>query len=163
MTDAAALKKPKKKGREKLKNVFYTLAGIAGSLMASLFGGWDAAIVTLIAFMAVDYITGVIVAGVFHASNKSPNGSLESRAGWKGLCRKGVTLLVVLVATRLDMAIGTHYIRDAAVIAFVANEAVSIIENAGLMGIPIPEVIIRMIDVLKKHSDDGGSENGRQD
>ena len=113
--------------------------------------------------MAIDYITGLIVAGVFHASNKSPNGSLESRAGWKGLCRKGVTLLVVLVATRLDMAIGTHYIRDAVVIAFVANEALSIIENAGLMGIPIPEVIIRMIDVLKKHSEDGGCENGRQD
>ena len=77
--------------------------------------------------------------------------------------QKGVTLLVVLVATRLDMAIGTTYIRDAVVIAFVANEAVSIIENAGLMGIPIPEVIIRMIDVLKKHSEDGGGDNGDTD
>lgn len=146
-----------------MKNLLYTIIGVLGSLLTSLFGGWDDAIVTLIIFMAVDYITGLIVAGVFHASNKSPNGSLESRAGWKGLCRKGVTLLVVLVATRLDMAIGTHYIRDAVVIAFVANEALSIIENAGLMGIPIPEVIIRMIDVLKKHSEDGGCENGRQD
>ncbi len=146
-----------------MKNLFYTIIGVLGSLLTSLFGGWDDAIVTLLIFMAIDYITGLIVAGVFHASNKSPNGSLESRAGWKGLCRKGVTLLVVLVATRLDMAIGTHYIRDAVVIAFVANEALSIIENAGLMGIPIPEVIIRMIDVLKKHSEDGGCENGRQD
>ena len=146
-----------------MKNLFYTIIGVLGSLLTSLFGGWDDAIVTLLIFMAVDYITGLIVAGVFHASNKSPNGSLESRAGWKGLCRKGVTLLVVLVATRLDMAIGTHYIRDAVVIAFVANEALSIIENAGLMGLPIPEVIIRMIDVLKKHSEDGGCENGRQD
>ena len=146
-----------------MKNLFYTIIGVLGSPLTSLFGGWDDAIVTLLIFMAVDYITGLIVAGVFHASNKSPNGSLESRAGWKGLCRKGVTLLVVLVATRLDMAIGTHYIRDAVVIAFVANEALSIIENAGLMGIPIPEVIIRMIDVLKKHSEDGGCENGRQD
>lgn len=146
-----------------MKNLFYTIIGVLGSLLTSLFGGWDDAIVTLLIFMAVDYITGLIVAGVFHASNKSPNGSLESRAGWKGLCRKGVTLLVVLVAIRLDMAIGTHYIRDAVVIAFVANEALSIIENAGLMGIPIPEVIIRMIDVLKKHSEDGGCENGRQD
>ena len=146
-----------------MKNLFYTIIGVLGSLLTSLFGGWDDAIVTLLIFMAVDYITGLIVAGVFHASNKSPNGSLESRAGWEGLCRKGVTLLVVLVATRLDMAIGTHYIRDAGVIAFVANEALSIIENAGLMGIPIPKVIIRMIDVLKKHSEDGGCENGRQD
>ncbi len=146
-----------------MKNLFYTIIGVLGSLFTSLFGGWDDAIVTLMIFMAIDYITGLVVAGVFHASNKSPNGSLESRAGWKGLCRKGVTLLVVLVATRLDMAIGTHYIRDAVVIAFVANEALSITENAGLMGVPIPEVIIRMIDVLKKHSEDGGCENGRQD
>ncbi len=146
-----------------MKNVFYTVLGIAGSLFASLFGGWDAAIVTLIIFMGIDYITGLIVAGVFHTSNKSPNGSLESRAGWKGLCRKGVTLLVVLVATRLDMAIGTHYIRDAVVIAFVANEAISIIENAGLMGIPIPEIIIKMIDVLKNRSEGGGGENGCAD
>ncbi len=146
-----------------MKNIFYTVLGIAGSLFASLFGGWDAAIVTLIIFMGIDYITGLIVAGVFHTSNKSPNGSLESRAGWKGLCRKGVTLLVVLVATRLDMAIGTHYIRDAVVIAFVANEAISIIENAGLMGIPIPEIIIKMIDVLKNRSESGGGENGCAD
>lgn len=143
-----------------MRNIFCAVFGAAGSIFASIFGGWDAAIVTLIIFMSIDYITGLIVAGVFHASKKSPNGSLESRAGWKGLCRKGVTLLIVLVATRLDMAIGTHYIRDTTVIAFVVNEAISIIENAGLMGIPIPEVIIRMIDVLKKQSEDGGCENG---
>ena len=146
-----------------MKNIFCAVFGAAGSILASVFGGWDAAIVTLIIFMGIDYITGLIVAGVFHTSKKSPTGSLESRAGWKGLCRKGVTLLVVLVATRLDMAIGTHYIRDATVIAFVVNEAISIVENAGLMGIPIPEVIIRMIDVLKKQSEDGGCKNGSSD
>lgn len=136
-----------------MKNVINTVIGILGGFIASLFGGWDAAIVTLIIFMAVDYITGLIVAGVFHASKKSENGALESRAGWKGLCRKGVTLLIVLVATRLDMAVGTTYIRDAVVIAFVANEALSIIENAGLMGIPIPGIIRKMIDVLRKEAE----------
>lgn len=137
----------------KIKNLINTVIGLAGSFIASLFGGWDAAIVTLIIFMATDYITGLIVAGVFRASKKSENGALESRAGWKGLCRKGVTLLIVLIATRLDIAVGTTYIRDAVVIAFVADEALSIIENAGLMGIPIPAVIREMIDVLKKGSE----------
>ena len=137
----------------KIKNLINTAIGLAGSFIASLFGGWDAAIVTLIIFMATDYITGLIVAGVFRASKKSENGALESRAGWKGLCRKGVTLLIVLIATRLDIAVGTTYIRDAVVIAFVADEALSIIENAGLMGIPIPAVIREMIDVLKKGSE----------
>ena len=137
----------------KIKNLINTVIGLSGSFIASLFGGWDAAIVTLIIFMATDYITGLIVAGVFRASKKSENGALESRAGWKGLCRKGVTLLIVLIATRLDIAVGTTYIRDAVVIAFVADEALSIIENAGLMGIPIPAVIREMIDVLKKNSE----------
>lgn len=66
--------------------------GIIGSTIAALFGGWDAALVTLVIFMAVDYITGLLVAGVFHRSGKSESGALESHAGWKGLLKKGVTL-----------------------------------------------------------------------
>ncbi|WP_322176207.1 phage holin family protein [Acutalibacter caecimuris] len=132
--------------------------GVVGSAIAALFGGWDAALITLMIFMAVDYVTGLLVAGVFHNSEKTPNGTLESRAGWKGLCRKGVTLLVVLVACRLDLVTGTNFIRDAVVIGFIANETISIVENAGLMGIPIPAVIMQAIDVLK-HKAEGGEEN----
>lgn len=130
-----------------------SVIGCVGSVIASLFGGWDAALVTLLIFMGVDYVTGLIVAGVFHTSEKTENGALESRAGWKGLCRKGVTLLVVLVACRLDLMMGSNFIRDAVVIAFVANETISIIENAGLMGIPIPAVITKAIEVLKKKAE----------
>ena len=124
--------------------------GVVGSAIASLFGGWDAALVTLLIFMGIDYLTGLIVAGVFHQSPKSEGGALESRAGWKGLCRKGVTLLIVLVGCRLDVVMGSNFIRDAVVIAFIANETISIIENAGLMGLPIPAVITKAIEVLKK-------------
>ena len=109
--------------------------------------------------MAIDYITGLIVAGVFHNSGKTENGALESRAGWKGLCRKGVSLLVVLVACRLDLITGTNFIRDAVVIAFVANETISIVENAGLMGINIPPAITAAIEVLKKKSDTDNGAN----
>lgn len=135
-----------------------SVIGCVGSVIASLFGGWDAALVTLLIFMGVDYVTGLIVAGVFHTSEKTENGALESRAGWKGLCRKGVTLLVVLVACRLDLMMGSNFIRDAVVIAFVANETISIIENAGLMGVPIPAVIVKAIEVLKKKAESDGSE-----
>ena len=103
--------------------------------------------------MAIDYVSGLIVAGVFHTSNKTNSGSLESRAGWKGLCRKCMTLLFVLVAYRLDLVIGTNYIRDAVIIAFIANETISLVENAGLMGIPLPAVIIKAIDVLQKKTE----------
>ena len=136
-----------------MKSGICTAAGIVGSAIAALFGGWDEALVTLVIFMVIDYVSGLIVAGVFHASKKSESGTLESRAGWKGLCRKGVTLLFVLVAHRLDMAIGVDYIRNAVIIGFMANELISIVENAGLMGIPLPKVIQNAIDILTEKSE----------
>ena len=132
-----------------------------GGLIASMFGGWDAALITPMIFMGIDYLTGLIMAGVFHNSEKTPNGALESQAGWKGLCRKGVTLLIVLVAYRLDLVMGSNFIRDAVVIGFIANETISIVENAGLMGVPIPAVITRAIDVLK-HQGESGEENEKR-
>ena len=137
-----------------MKNGLCAIVGTVGGFIASLFGGWDTALATLLIFMAVDYATGLIVAGVFHKSQKTENGALESRAGWKGLCRKGTSLLVVLVAYRLDLVIGSNFVKDATIIAFIANETISIIENAGLMGAPIPAVVVKAIDVLKQKADD---------
>ena len=103
--------------------------------------------------MGVDYLSGVILAGVFHASPKSEDGTLESYAGWKGLVRKGMTLLIVLIGARLDLLIGVNYIRDAMVIAFCVNELLSIIENMGLMGVPMPEILTNAIEMLKSKSE----------
>ena len=143
-----------------LKTMICTGIGIVGSTVAAAFGGWDAAMITLVSMMVIDYLTGVLVAGVFHNSPKTENGTLESKAGWKGLCRKGMTLLIVLVASRLDIILGTGFIRDAVVIGYIANEIISIIENAGLMGVPIPEAIKKAIEVLqqKGSEDNGGSD-----
>ena len=137
-----------------MKEYFCTAVGLIGGAISSLYGGWDAALQTLIICMAVDYITGLIVAGVFHASPKTKTGTLESRAGWKGLCRKGMSLLIVLVACRLDAVMGSSFVRDAVVIGFIANETLSIIENAGLMGVPIPKVLARAVDILKQRSEE---------
>lgn len=136
-----------------MKSGILTAIGVVGGALASIFGGWDAAIATLLIFMGIDYVTGLMVAGIFHKSAKSETGALESRAGWKGLCRKGVTLLIVIIAHRLDLMLGTTMIRDAVVIAFVANETISIIENAGLMGVPIPAAITHAIDVLNSKAE----------
>ena len=132
-----------------IKSVLCTVIGCVGSLVASAFGGWDAGMITLVLFMAVDYVTGLMVAGVFHASEKTESGGLESRAGWKGLCRKGVTLLIVLIAHRIDIVAGTSVVRDAVVIAYIVNETISITENAGLMGVPVPDRLMAAIDVLQ--------------
>ena len=126
-----------------MKEYFCTAVGLIGGAIASLYGGWDAALQTLIICMAVDYITGLIVAG-----------TLESRAGWKGLCRKGMSLLIVLVACRLDAVMGSSFVRDTVVIGFIANETLSIIENAGLMGVPIPKALARAVDILKQRSEE---------
>lgn len=135
-----------------MKNGLCTAIGAVGGIIASLFGGWDNAMVTLILFMAIDFFSGLAVAGVFHASKKTESGALESRTGWKGLCRKCMTLLFVLVGHRLDLALGLTYIRDAVIIGFVANELISIVENAGLMGLPLPEVVTKAIDILTTKS-----------
>lgn len=142
-----------------MKELISTAIGVVGSFIAGLFGGWSTGMITLLIFMAVDYITGLICAGVFKSSAKSKSGGLESRAGWKGLCRKGVTILIVLVAYRLDLLIGTNYIRDAVVIAFCANELISIVENCGLMGLPLPKPITKAIDVLKNKTEKDDEEN----
>lgn len=133
---------------------FSGVIGIIGGAVSAFYGGWTATLTTLLIFMAIDYLTGLMVAGIFKNSLKTKNGGLESKAGFKGLCRKGVTLLIVLVAYRLDLAIGTEYIRDAVSLFFVSNEAISIIENAGLMGMPMPPAIIKAIDVLKQREKD---------
>ena len=137
-----------------MKNFFSAAIGVIGGWVSSLLGGWSAGLTTLVIFMVIDYITGLVVAGVFHNSPKSQSGALESRAGLKGLFRKMVMLAFVLIAYRLDLAAGTSYIRDGACIAFIVNEVISIVENAGLMGIPIPSIITKAIDLLNDKTGD---------
>lgn len=136
-----------------MKEWICTILGVIGSAIAGAFGGWDIALIALITSMAVDYVSGLIVAGVFKKSSKTESGALESHAGWKGLCRKGMTLLLVLISHMLDLVIGATYIRDAVCIAFMVNEVISIVENAGLMGMPIPTVLKSAIDILQKKSE----------
>lgn len=131
------------------KAVFCIYAGVIGGFFAQIFGAWSFALTVLVICMGIDYVTGLVVAGVFHASPKSAGGGLDSNAGWKGLIRKVATLAVVLIAHFIDLLIGTEYIRDAVVIAFTVNEIVSILENCGIMGVPIPEVLLKGIDALR--------------
>ena len=144
-----------------MKYKIFTVTALTGGALTELFGGWDKALQTLMIFMVVDWITGgILLPVVFGRSPKSPNGALESRAGWKGLCRKAMTLFYVLVAAQLDNLLGIDYVRDAVCIGFIANEALSIVENAGLMGIPLPEGIKRAVDVLQTSAEGKVKGNG---
>lgn len=131
-----------------MKSVICTACGAVGSFIAAALGGWDTAIITLLVFMAIDYLTGWVLAVVFKKSHKTETGGYSSAIGLKGLCKKGMIILLVVMANLLDMQIGGNYVRDAVCIAFIANEAMSILENAGLMGIPIPAPLKKALDVL---------------
>ena len=96
-----------------MKETACTLVGIIGSAFCWAFGGWDSALAALMVCMAVDYISGSLVALVFHKSTKTESGAYNSSYGLKGLCKKGLMLLFVLVAVQIDKILGTAYARDA--------------------------------------------------
>ena len=89
-----------------IKTMLLTGIGSIGGLFAKVLGGWSEDLTTLLIFMAVDFTTGLLIAAIWKKSGKSQTGALNSRSAWKGLIRKGVTLLVVLVANRLDITLG---------------------------------------------------------
>jgi toxin secretion/phage lysis holin len=137
-----------------LKLWLITIFGAIGAFIAQLLGGWTSDMQTLGILMVVDIVMGFAIAAFWKKSGKSITGALNSISMWKGLCRKGVSLLIVLVAHQLDNVMGTEYIRTAVIIAFIVNELISIVENAGIMGVPIPSVITKAIEVLKKKEGD---------
>jgi toxin secretion/phage lysis holin len=137
-----------------IKLWFITIFGAIGAFVAQLLGGWTSDMQTLGILMVVDIVMGFAIAAFWKKSGKSITGALNSVSMWKGLCRKGVSLLIILVAHQLDITMGTEYIRSAVIIAFIVNELISIVENAGIMGVPIPTVVTRAIEVLKKKEGD---------
>ena len=138
---------------EGFKNLVIAATGAVGGWIAWAVGGWDGSMVTLLIMMGIDFLTGLIL-GWLGRSPKTERGGLSSTAGWIGLAKKVVTFLLVIVAKRLDEAIGTgDLVRNAVIIAFMVNEVISIIENAGLLGIPIPKIFLHAIDLLKNKAE----------
>ena len=132
-----------------VKNTVLAAAAAAGSSVFEALGGLDELLGLLIALMAFDYITGVLVAALWHRSGKSATGALDSRAGFRGLCKKGAVLLVVYIGVLLDRALGIDYVRGALVLFFCGNEGLSLLENIGLMGVPYPPALRKMLEALK--------------
>lgn len=132
-----------------MKETICTLFGLLGSALCWAFGGWDAALIALTVCMSVDYISGSIVALVFHNSRKTESGSYNSGYGLKGLCKKCLMLLFVVVAVQADNLLGSDYLRDAVCIGFCTNEVLSITENLGLAGIPMPQAVVKALEQLQ--------------
>ena len=133
-----------------MKETVCTAFGVIGSAICWAFGGWDAAMAALLVCIAVDYVSGSIVALVFHNSRKSESGAYNSVYGLKGLCKKGLMLLFVLAAVQMDRVMGVDYVRDAVCIGFCTNEVLSITENLGLAGVPLPPGVKKALEQLHK-------------
>ena len=135
-----------------MKNTIASIVTVTGSCITSLFGGWTTGVQVLLIMMLLDLITG-IVSALMGKSDKSQSGALNSYITWKGLVKKIVTILIVCMAYQLDLALGTSVIRDATIIFFTFNEGTSILENCGHIGVPLPAIVQRALDVLKEKSD----------
>ena len=136
-----------------MKETVCTAIGLIGSLITSLLGGWDVPMKALVICMIIDYISGLMVAGIFHKSKKSDNGALNSSIGMKGLCKKCMVLFWVIVMAQVGKVTNMEYLRNVVIIGFIANEFISIAENSKLMGIPLPKPIFNAIDVLTERSE----------
>lgn len=126
----------------------------AGGAVAGLLGEWDVTLTVLSVMMCVDYLSGVIVAACGR-SPKTDTGGLNSKVGFVGLAKKGFIMLMVLVAALLDRVIGTDgtMFRSMAVGYYIANEGLSVLENAALLGVPFPAKMRKALEILRDKGD----------
>jgi len=125
------------------------LATVGGAI-AGIFGEWSVLMTILAAAMVLDYISGVLVAA-FGKSLKSEGGHLDSKVGFIGLAKKALIIMIVLLATLLDKALGAEAMvfQTATVCYYIANEGISVVENAGLMGLPVPSTIAKALEQMR--------------
>lgn len=140
-------------GGENMKLQLSFFAGATGAWISYLFGGFTESLIALFVIMTIDFITGTLRAYT-GGSNKSENGGLSSTVGLKGIAKKIVCILFVVIAVQIDLLLDTTYIKDGVCVALLVNELISIVENAGLMGITIPTPLKNAIDMLKNKGEE---------
>ena len=127
-----------------------TFGAWCAGTMIYFIGGFDLFLEALLVCMVIDYLMGLTIAGLYQRSDKTDTGGLNSFVGWMGISKKITSLLFIIIAVELQKITGLIGIREGIIIVLVTNEIISIIENAGVMGIPVPEQLTKMIDVLKQ-------------
>lgn len=132
----------------KIQIIINSIAGAVGAVLGFMYGEVTGLFWALIAFMATDYITGVVVAAV--------NKQLSSEVGFRGLAKKLMILVFVSLGHIADMYVlgGTPVAMSAVMLFYIANEGLSIIENAGNLGLPVPKKLKDIMVQLKKESEE---------
>jgi len=127
-----------------------------------LLAGWPEGIRALGVMIAADYLTGILTAAA-GKSPKSKHGGLSARASFLGLLRKGLMLLVILVASLADRMTGTDFVlRNMSIGFYLLNESISVLENVALMGVPIPGKLRNALEVLKRGEDEPPEQTARK-
>lgn len=121
---------------------------LIGTVLAKALGGWDLALQVLVALVVLDYITGVVVA-IFEKN-------LSSAIGGKGIAKKVFIFALVYVAVLSDQAMGTDLLRTLTIMFYIANEGISVLENAGKLGVPYPAPLKNILIQLKTKSNGEG-------
>lgn len=138
-----------------IKNVILIILSAVGGFIVDHLGGVDKLLTALVMFMLIDYFTGLAVAFVFHKSTKTKNGGASSKEGFKGIVKKVCMLLLVGLAHELDHLMGVDYVRALAILFFIGNEGLSVLENVGLMGVPYPEFLKNALEAMKDKGNKG--------
>ena len=133
-----------------MKEKITATIGVIAAGITHFIGVWSGSLITLCVCMACDFILGLLVAGIFKNSTHTDKGGLSSQVAFRGLAKKICMLLLIGVAHWLDVLFAIDYIREGVIYAFIANETISIVENVGLCGVPLPSVITKAIEVLKE-------------
>lgn len=135
----------------KVPTIIKLLSGALGAVAGFLWGEMDGLMIALIAFIVLDYVSGVLVG----ASKRK----LNSQTSFRGLCKKAMILLIVAVAHIVDTQIlgGTASVfRSATCGLYIASEGLSILENAGKLGVPLPKKLKEMLEQLHDKSEEDG-------
>lgn len=139
------------------KKIVELLAAAAGAI-ASFFVSMPPLVWILLAVMTIDYVTGIIC-GIMGRSKKTETGGLSSSAAWIGLMKKMLIILVVLLAALLDKAIAAgagiqfEAVMGATCLWFIASEGLSILENVASMGVPVPQILMKVLEIMRKKGD----------
>ena len=133
-----------------MKEKITVIIGVIAAGITHFIGVWSGSLITLCVCMVCDFILGLLVAGIFKNSTHTDKGGLSSQVAFRGLSKKICMLLLIGVAHWLDVLFAIDYIREGVIYAFIANETISIVENVGLCGVPLPSVITKAIEVLKE-------------
>ncbi len=126
-------------------SIFKTTVALGGGAASYLFGGWSSLLGILLFFVVADYVSGFVAAGI--------EGRLASSVGLKGIAKKVFIFVIVAVAHLADQAAGIAIIRDTAIFFYLANELLSIVENSGRIGLPIPPMISQAVEILRGKSE----------